>query len=231
MKIYGLIPAYNEEKTIREVVKRIKKLGFKPLVIDDSSSDKTGEIARKAGAIVLRHEKNKGKGRAIRTGFNFLKDRNFDYLVLIDADMQYSPEEALKVLAPLQAGEADFVTGCRKWKEIPLRHRLGNLGWRGTFNFLFGTRFKDTNCGLMALTRNAMKKVWKVHGGYIIESVLFIQALKKGLRIKQVPVNVTYKKKSDVLRGIRIVLGVLIFILKEGLKYRFGKLKLKFQKP
>ena len=223
MKTYALIPAYNEEKTIEKVVKKVKKMNLTPIVVDDFSSDNTYELAKRSGAIVLKHEKNKGKGEAIKTGFEFLKKNDFDHVVLIDADMQYSPEEAIKLLTPLKEGKADFVVGYRNWKTIPFRHKLGNFVWRNSFNILFGTKFKDTNCGFMALNKKAVKKIKNIGGGYIIENKLFVEVLKNKLKIEQVPVSVNYKNKSGILRGVRVVLGVLVFILREGLKYRIKR--------
>ena len=224
MKVASLIPAYNEEKTIYEVVRRVKKLKMLPIVIDDCSSDKTFELAKKAGAIVLRHEKNRGKGEALRTGFEFLKKMNVENVVLIDADMQYLPESSKDLLEVLEKKNADIVMGARDFKEIPLRHRLGNFVWRNSFNLLFGTNFLDTNCGLMALKKSAIEKIKdSLQGGYIVENSILVQALKNNLKIEQAPVKVKYKKTSGFLRGIRVVLGVLIFILKEGLKYRLKR--------
>lgn len=224
MKVASLIPAYNEEKTIYEVVRRVKKLKMLPIVIDDSSSDKTFELAKKAGAIVLRHEKNRGKGEALRTGFEFLKKMNVENVVLIDADMQYLPESSKDLLEVLEKKNADIVMGARDFKEIPLRHRLGNFVWRNSFNLLFGTNFLDTNCGIMALKKSAIEKIKdSLQGGYIVENSILVQALKNNLKIEQAPVKVKYKKTSGFLRGIRVVLGVLIFILKEGFKYRLKR--------
>lgn len=222
MKVFSLIPAYNEEKTIYEVVRRVKKLNIVPVVIDDCSCDKTYELAKKAGAIVLKHNINKGKGEALKTGFEYLKKRrNVKAVVLLDADLQYPPEEAIKLLAPIEAGEANFVTGYRDFKNIPLRHKLGNYVWRNSFNLLFGVRLKDTNCGLIAFSGNKINVLARVvRGGYIVENILLAEALKRNLKIKQVPVKVFYKRKSGVVRGVRVVLGVLFFILKEGIKYR-----------
>ena len=89
-----VIPAFNEEKTIETVVKKLLENNeIIPLVVNDGSNDKTGEIAKEAGALVLTHEKNKGKGEAIKTGFNYiLKQNNNSPVVIIDADLQYSPE-------------------------------------------------------------------------------------------------------------------------------------------
>jgi glycosyltransferase involved in cell wall biosynthesis len=224
-KYAALIPAYNEEKNIREVIVHLKSHPhIDIIVVDDGSIDKTAEIARKMGVTVLKHKINKGKGEALKTGLNYiLKNHNADYVVLVDADMQYNPREATKLLKLLEKDKADFVMGYRDWKKVPFRHRLGNLVWRFFFNLFFGTKLKDTNCGFMALNRNAVEKIKKhIHGGYIIENSMLASAIKNRLRIRQVKVSVFYKEKSRIERGIRIVFGVLIFIISEGLKYRLG---------
>jgi glycosyltransferase involved in cell wall biosynthesis len=224
MKIYGLIPAYNEEKNIREVVRRIRKMNITPVVIDDASSDGTYDAAKKSGAITLRHVKNSGKAEAIKTGIKFLRKKKFDYVILIDADLQYLPEESVLLLEPLKRGEADFVAGYRDFSKIPFfRHRLGNFVWKTSFNLLFGTKFKDTNCGFVAMNRKAANIISRrLYGGYILENSMFISVLKNRLRMKQVKVSVRYHRSSAVGRGIRVVAGVSFHIFREGVKHRLG---------
>jgi len=221
---YAIVPAYNEEKNIYEVVKRLRRMKFKVIVVDDGSKDRTYELAKKAGAIVLRHEKNMGKGEALKTAFKYAREKKIKSFVVIDADLQYLPEEAKKLLEVIRNCEADLVMGCRNWKEVPFRHKLGNFIWRKLFNFLYSTKFSDTNCGFMAFGEKAIRDIEKIHGGYIIENSILDDAIKKGLKIKQVPVKVFYHKKSRINRGIRVVLGVSFFIIKEGLKYKLSKL-------
>lgn len=219
----ALVPAHNEEGTIREVVSRLKKIGLKAVVIDDFSRDRTSELAKKSGAIVLRHERNKGKGEAIKTGIDFILEKypKIDDVVIVDADMQYLPDEVKNLLKPLEEGRADFVMGRRKWSKVPFRHRLGNFVWKTSFNILFGQKMEDTNCGFVAFSKKAMKKIKNVlHGGYILENDMLATMVRNKMRIGQVLVTVVYKKKSGVSRGIRMVLGVLIFIIAEGIKYR-----------
>ena len=221
-----LVPAYNEEKTIKELLTRLKKvLGIKTIVVDDGSADSTVNIVKKMGVTLIQHGKNKGKAEATKTGFKYII-KNFPdakYVVLLDADMQYYPEDAPKLLEPLKKGEADFVTGYRIWSTVPFRHNLGNFVWRTAFNLLFGTDFKDTNCGYMALTLKTIEIMSKIiYGGYTLENAMFIEAIKNKLRIKQVPVKVVYKEKRDVVSGVRVVSGLLLFILKSGIKYRLG---------
>ena len=225
METVALVPTYNNEEDIGEVVKRLKRLkGVQSIIIDDGSRDKTYKIIKNLGMKILRHDYNKGKGEAIKTGFEYVlkHDSGIKYVVLIDADMQYLPDDMPKLLKPLKDGKADFVIGSRNWSNVPFRHRLGNFVWRSTFNLMFGTNLTDTNCGYMALTKRSVEKVKNVHGGYIIENKMIADAVRSGLRIRQVPVRIFYRHKSKVPRGIRVVTGVLIFIVKQGIKYRLG---------
>ena len=222
----ALIPAYNEERTITEVVTRIKKTGTLPIVIDDNSSDRTGELAKKAGAIVLRHNENLGKGGAIKTGLNYAFKRlvSMQNFVFIDADLQYDPSEAVALLGPLKQRKADMVLGFRDWSVVPFRHRLGNFVWRTAFNFLFGTKLKDTNCGFVAMNRHAAAKIRGIAtGGYIVENAILAALVESGMRVHQVPVTVSYRQVSGAGRGMRVVGGVMVFIVKSGLKYRLRK--------
>jgi len=226
MDTIALIPAYNEEKTIEKVVREVKKINILPIVINDCSDDRTGEIAKKNGAIVINHKINKGKGESVKSGLRYLKRKypKVKYIVIVDADLQFNPKEALKLIKPLKNGEADYVIGSRfhgNAKKIPFRNILGNLVWRSTFNFLFGTKLKDTNSGFIAFKRKFGEDT-KIHGGYIVENSLALQAIKRNMRIKEVPVNVKYKDLRNFFSGTRIVLGVLTFIIIEGIKYKFG---------
>jgi glycosyltransferase involved in cell wall biosynthesis len=218
----ALIPAYNEEKNIEEVIKKTKQYIENIIVIDDGSTDKTNELAKNLGVLVLTHEKNKGKGEAMKTGINHILSNipEIKNLVIIDADMQYEPSESTKVLQPLLNNEADFVMGCRNWKQVPFRHKLGNFVWKVFFNILFGTKLKDVSCGIIALTRKSLEEIKNISGGYIIESSILAQCITNRLRISQAPVNVTYKQKSGIVRGIRMVLGIMLFITTKGIKYR-----------
>ena len=222
IKTIALIPAYNEEKNILEVITKLKKMkNFdRIVVVDDGSKDRTYEIAKKTGVVVISHKKNKGKGEAIKTGLKYIKKISVDAIVIIDADMQYEPKESLKIIKALQ--EADFVMGYRNFSKIAFRHRLGNFIWKTTFNILFGTSLRDTNCGLLGFSKKCFGKL-KIHGGYIIENCMLSSAVKNKFKITQTPVKVKYKKISGVKRGIRIVLGVFLFIVIEGIKYRLRK--------
>src|SRR3990172_4209614 len=105
-KVVALIPAWNESATIGEVVKRTKRVTDHVLVVDDGSTDGTAKIAKESGAVVIKHDTNKGKGEALRTGFNELLRYAFDFAIVVDSDMQYFPEDGTALLKPLENGEA-----------------------------------------------------------------------------------------------------------------------------
>jgi glycosyltransferase involved in cell wall biosynthesis len=223
MKRIGvLLPAYNEEKNIRSVIRETKRIlpGVKIVVVDDGSKDRTFEIAKSENVIVLKHKKNMGKGEALKTGFRFFS-RRVNAVVVIDADRQYPVRYAKKILEGLE--EADYVTGYRLPSDVPYANRMGNFVWREVFNLLFGTKLKDSNCGFVGLNRKAMEKIKNIHGGYIIENAMMADAVRSGLKVKQVPVRVTYGKRK-VSKFARMFFGVLFFIFKEGLKYRLERI-------
>jgi glycosyltransferase involved in cell wall biosynthesis len=227
MKTGILFPAYNEEKNIQVVIKEAKKYlpNSEIVVVDDGSKDKTKQIALKNGVRVLEHKKNMGKGVALKTGFKyFLKKSNVDVIIVADSDRQYSVKDTVKLLKPIKTGKADYVVGCRDWKKVPFRHRMGNFVWRTFFNILFGVKLKDTNCGLIAM-KTDVAKIMKIRGGgYVIDNYMLIQAIKNGFKIMNIPISIDYKHKRDFFRGTKMVVGVAIFILKEGIKYNLNKL-------
>lgn len=216
MKVCIIFPAYNEEKNIDSVLKEAKKYYKSIIVVDDGSKDRTYEIAKRYTKFVLKHEKNLGKAEAIKTALkNFY--RKFDFFIIADSDGQYLIKDSLKFLK--YAKNYDLILGFRKFSKIPyFRHRLGNKVLRSLFNLVFGTNFKDVGCGYYAFSKKFAKILEKnIYGGYILEASILINAIKNNVRIKQVEVDVIYKNKSKILRGIRVVLGILVFILIEGL--------------
>ena len=112
MKTLIIIPAYNEELTIGSVVALARKYGD-VLVVDDGSADRTSEIARNAGAFVIKHETNMGKGAALRTGFEYALSMDYKIVVTLDADGQHNPDEIPVLLEPIVNGKADLVIGSR----------------------------------------------------------------------------------------------------------------------
>jgi len=165
MKIVVQMPALNEAATIADVIQRIPRDlpgvdAVEVVVVDDGSTDKTGEIARGLGALVVRHERPRGVGAAFRSGIEASSARNADIIVTIDSDGQFAPEDIPQLIAPILEGRADFVTASRfkdpaLVPQMPPMKRWGNDVIARWVSRLIGKEFKDVSCGFRAYSRNA----------------------------------------------------------------------------
>lgn len=214
------IPCYNEAVTIGKVIADFKSAlpQAAVYVVDNNSTDGTAELARKAGATVIR-ENRQGKGYAMQA---ILEKIKADILVVADGDDTYPAEEAHRLIAPLQKEEADMVVGTRL--ENTNHANLRRLNWAGnlilssTLNFLFRTRFKDVLSGYRAFSRRFLAQIPIVTSGFETEVELTVQALTRGLAIKEVPI--TYRSRPDgshsKLRpfrdGYRILLAIAVLL-------------------
>lgn len=178
MKVSVILPALNEEKTIGEIVKRVKEYADQVIVIDDGSSDRTTEKAKEQGATVISHGENRGYVASLRTGF---RNANGDIIVIMDADGQHNPEDIPRLLKPILAGEADLVIGARD-KLSSFSERLITRLTR------FRVDTKDACSGFRALRRDVAKKM-RVKGRCTCGTFV-LEAYKLGARIRDVEVKV-----------------------------------------
>jgi len=209
MKVWIVMPAYNEERSIGGVLHALHKEGWRDIiVIDDGSRDRTAEIAREKGALVLSHPWNMGLGAAIRTGLKAALERGADCAVTFDADGQHDPEAVRKMVDSLDG--ADFVVGVRYFTSIPLNKRVGNF----ILNFItrmLGGALTDSQSGMRALNRRALEAIRIRSNRYEVSSELVVQARQVGLRIKETPVRCFFTPYSTA-RGTTIASGLRIFM-------------------
>ena len=199
MKLHVQIPALNEEKTIAQVIAGIRQatqgLGdVTILVVDDGSGDRTGELARAAGADVIRHPAQRGVGATFRTGIEQATESGADIVVTIDADGQFNPADIAKLVAPIVEGQADFVTATRfadprMIPEMPGLKRWGNGFMARWISTLTGQRFSDVSCGFRAYARNAYLRLVLL-GEFTYTHETFLNLAFAGMRIVEVPVQV-----------------------------------------
>ena len=183
------IPALNAEKTIARVVLGCQKYVDKVVVCDDGSTDMTGEIASRLGAKVLRHDRNIGKGEALRTLFLEARTMGADEMVTLDADGQHSPDDIPAVLVGLSSG--DIVVGSRfltNENAVPQHRRAMNK----LFNVMTLDGISDTQSGFRAYGRRAIETIVPSEMGMGVDSEILLQASKNGLKIREVPVSVKY---------------------------------------
>ena len=212
-KVFAVIAAYNEEMHIKKVVGDAKKYVDEVIVVDDGSRDDTKGLAKDAGAIVLRHVVNLGKGAALKTGFEYALENGADAIVAIDADTQHDPKDIPRFLDALKG--CDVVLSYRRYsKAMPFILKFGNQFINKTIKFLYGLEIKDSQCGYRAFTIQAYKRLrWKA-SDYSIESETIAKIGKYKLSYKELPIETVYADKykgTTVLDGIKIVLNLLIW--------------------
>ena len=203
LKIVAVIPAYNEEKRIRDVLVKTKKHVNKIIVIDDGSKDKTSDVARKTGAKVIRYSINRGVGHATKIGLiEALKTRS-DMIIFLDADGQHDPKYIPQFIGAIKKG-ADYVVGCRDLSNYPMDRKIGNWGLTFLTNLICNTGISDTESGYRALTYDAAKKVTLKAERYGREMDFSFSAWKNKFKIAQVMVAVpTYYPKFAIFRGFK----------------------------
>ncbi len=215
MSIIAIIPALNEEVSIGSIVLKTKDYVDKVIVIDDGSTDNTADIAKRAGAEVIKHTKNKGKGSAFKTGFEFAKQNGTKIIVTIDADGQHNPEEIPKIIAPISAREADMVIGSRylNGNNIPYYRRIGQRILDHTTNLNSGMRVTDTQSGFRAFSVDKISAFKFNQNGFSIESEMLVDAANAGLKIKEVDIGVRYdvdcSTENPVKHGLKVLFNVL----------------------
>lgn len=213
MKLVVVIPAYNEEQTIGEVIRRmpdLKKQGIRltPVVIDDGSSDRTAEYARKAGAVVIVHGTNQGVGKSFHDGLNYALENDADIMVNIDADLQYDPADIVKLIQPILEDRADFVTADRftsadgrapRPEHMPAVKYWGNQRMNRLINSLAGTKLGDVSSGFRAISREAILNL-NLSGKYTYTHEAILDLAYKQMRLVSVPISVKYypERKSKV---------------------------------
>ena len=221
MQIAALIPAYNEEKRIGEVVRSVYALPCinTVIVIDDGSRDATAQKAAEAGAAVLRHQTNEGKGAALRTGFAHLtKQDGFTAVITLDADGQHKPEEIPLFIEEFIHSEADIIIGNRmlKTKDMPLIRYLTNELTSWVTSLLAKNKVSDSQSGYRIISTEVLRNISLNASNFEIESEVIIKAGQKGFSIKEIPISTVYLPDSvkeskinpfvDTCRFFRLVL-------------------------
>jgi glycosyltransferase involved in cell wall biosynthesis len=215
-KIFFVIPAYNEEKSIARVVGELKRAGYGHIVvIDDGSRDNTFEAVKNQGVAVLQHMINRGQGAALRTGMEYALKQGADFIVTFDSDGQHRIEDLAAMLNPVVKGEVDVTLGSRFLckTEMPLARKILLKGSVFVQWFFYGVKLSDAHNGYRVLSRKAAQQIRidsdrMEHASEIVEEIV-----KKKIRYKEVPVIIRYTGYS----------------MKKGEGSFFGALKILFK--
>ena len=217
-----VIPVFNEEHTIGDIITRTKKtldklgVSYEVLVVDDGSVDRSAEISQAKKAQVFKRE-HRGKGYALRSGF---KQAKGELIVTLDADGSHQPEEIPLILRYIRANLADFVIGSRFFNsdvnktKIPKMNRTGNRMFNNLIGYLTGKKISDSQSGFRAIKSSLVKKMKLSSRGYEVESEMLIKALKMGARVAETPISfdqrtVGVSKLDPINDGFRILYAII----------------------
>jgi glycosyltransferase involved in cell wall biosynthesis len=213
MRVAAVVPAYRAAPTVAEVVRGLTR-EFQALgeanagviVVDDGSDDETAERALAAGAEVVRHPENRGKGQALLTGFRAARERGADAVVSVDADGQHLPDQAL-IVARAPAPRDALVLGIRDLVRAgaPSANRFSNRFSNVFLSFFSGRRLRDTQCGLRRYPLPETLELGLESSGYELESEVILKAAGFHWRIVEVPVEVYYPPEAERVSHFHVV--------------------------
>jgi glycosyltransferase involved in cell wall biosynthesis len=219
--IIAAIPCFNEQGFIGGVVTGTKKHVNKVIVIDDGSTDNTSEVARAAGAEVIRHEVRRGAGVATKSGFEAAKANNADVLVTLDGDGQHNPDEITRLLSAILTQKADLVIGSRFLKtetNVPRYRKFGIDVITWLYNFGSRVKVSDSQSCFRAYSRRLLEAINTIEKGFGFSVEVLIQARKRGFRIIEVPISCVYHSQGSSLNPVIHGIGVAISVIKLRLR-------------
>ena len=218
-KIIAAIPAFNEEKYIGTVVLKTRQYVDEVVVVDDGSTDQTADVARLAGATVIRHEENKGYGVAVRRLLAEAKRRAADVVVLLDADSQHRPDEIPHLIKPVSEG-FDLVIGSREQQRVGIpRYRRIGLRVISFFSYILSRKkVSDSESGFRVFSKEAIATLELKENGMSVSAETIAKAAEKGLKITERPISIRYTRDSSTLNPVVHgfeVLGRIIAMISE----------------
>ncbi|NQT45971.1 MAG: glycosyltransferase family 2 protein [Candidatus Omnitrophica bacterium] len=217
MKLCVLIPAYNVAATVKGLVGRVRAKGIETIAIDDGSSDMTADEARAGGAIVLKNEKNMGKGATLKRGFEYAINHGFEAVITMDGDGQHDPDDLDKFIDRTGSSAAGLIVGNRMCdaKDMPLIRVWTNQVMSWVISQVCKRKIPDTQCGYRLIKGDVLKRIDINFANYEIESEILIKAARAGFDIESVPIRTIYKDEGsrinpfvDTLRFIKFLFTV-----------------------
>ncbi|MFZ2499229.1 MAG: glycosyltransferase family 2 protein [Methanosarcina sp.] len=214
-----VLPAHNEESSIGSVILLTRLYANNVVVVDDGSSDRTGEIAKKAGATVLVHNTSRGKGIALETGFKAAAELGADIIVTMDSEGRHDPEDIPRLVAQISQGHADIVNGSRYLNGLgnntPFYRRIGQTILERFTSINSASKITDPQSGFLAFAAS-VKDVFRFNAqGIALENELLADAGKSGLHIKEVEIGVYHHVEDQLRNPIKYILGVMETVVKD----------------
>lgn len=214
----ALIPAYNEEAAIKRLIEEVKKHTDNILVVNDGSSDRTGDILRELRVDYLSHEKNQGKGASLIDGFKYLVNKEFDYILTLDGDGQHAPDDIPAFIESAAQTGADMIVGNRMadTKDMPFDRYLTNRFMSFVISKLAGQRVPDSQCGFRLIHKKVLQSIDIETKNYDTESEIIIKASQAGFKISSVPVRTIYANEISKIHKVKDTIRFFKLIFKHN---------------
>lgn len=203
------MPIFNEARYLRTVLARVRQYSEEILVVDDGSTDATPELlAAETGIHRIRHAENRGYGQSMIDAFEFARQGGYEWLVTMDCDEQHEPSHIPEFLAVAARGEADIISGSRYLSDFngdsvpPLDRREINMRITWMLNNVLGMRITDGFCGFKAYRVESLRELRLTETGYAFPLQFWVQVVRAGLRITELPVRLIYKDPNRHFGGV-----------------------------
>ncbi len=223
------IPAYNEEIKINDVVKKSLPHADKVIVCDDGSTDDTAALAKKAGAVVISHEKNQGYGAAISTLFDYSRKNDVEIMVTLDGDGQHNPDQIPDLINVILKHKVDVVIGSRSLKDdknLPSYRKTGIKIITSTINSATNLKVTDSQSGFRAYSKEAIDLIHPTESGMAVSTEILVKISNNGLSMAEVPITVSYmgdtSTEHPVTHGTHVIGSTLKYVSIKHPMYFYG---------
>ena len=223
------IPAYNEEIKINDVVKKSLPYADKVIVCDDGSTDDTAALAKKAGAVVISHEKNQGYGATISTLFDYCRENNAEIMVTLDGDGQHNPDQIPDLINVILKHKVDVVIGSRSLKDdknLPSYRKTGIKIITSTINSATNLKVTDSQSGFRAYSKEAINLIRPTESGMAVSTEILVKISNNGLSMAEVPITVSYigdtSTEHPVTHGTHVIGSTLKYVSIKHPMYFYG---------
>ena len=223
------IPAYNEEIKINDVVKKSLPYADKVIVCDDGSTDDTAALAKKAGAVVISHEKNQGYGATISTLFDYCRKNNAEIMVTLDGDGQHNPDQIPDLINVILKHKVDVVIGSRSLrddKNLPSYRKTGIKIITSTINSATNLKVTDSQSGFRAYSKAAIDLIHPTESGMAVSTEILVKISNNGLSMAEVPITVSYigdtSTEHPVTHGTHVIGSTLKYVSIKHPMYFYG---------